>query len=88
MGTSKEWLKPKSSACSRSDVVAEVQTDVREGRVAGDLQRLLEGDLAAEAGAAVVVRQVGGRAGQVEDGRAPGSRSPSCTPRWTARPTR
>ena len=64
MGTSKEWLKPKSSACSADDVVAEVETDVREGRVARDLQGLLEGDLPAEAGAAVVVREVGGGAGR------------------------
>ena len=49
IGTSKDVLKPNFSACACSDVAPEVQADVRERRVAGDLQRLLQGDLPAEA---------------------------------------
>ena len=65
-------------------VVAEVEPDVAEGDVAGDLEGLGERDLVAAAGAAVLVDQVGGGLRQVEGRAALAPWCPGCTGRWTS----
>ena len=60
--SSRSWKvrvpKPNFSACVAQRVVAELEADRAEGDVAGDLERLGQGDLVAAAAAAVLVDEV------------------------------